>query len=167
VLKLETESRLKRIGRRIPRSLGGYEKSVVLINRIQVVLCFRGGFKSVCFGGLAEGVNHKVQIVNVQVKRHQTAAVFIGHPVIPAPFRAAAEAGHRAGKQITVGLFVINLFNYFILGPKTQNLRYHKFNVILFCRAVNAGDILFFKRNGLFAEDINAPFHCLYREIGV
>ena len=104
-------------------SLDSYTNETIEAN---IFSWFTDGYQTAGFNGLAsKGFFYFA---------NQTAAVFIGHPVIPAPFRAAAEAGHRARKQITVGLFVINLFNYFILGPKTQNLRYHKFNVILFCR---------------------------------
>ena len=141
LFKLKTEICRKGIGRVIPRRLGRYEKSVVFVNRVNIVLIFRPCPVILKFLRLSESVNNKIKIVNMQIKRYKSASVLVHHPAVPAPLRANSEPAHMPRKQPAVFARIVYFFYDTVFRPKTQNLRYHKFNVIALCGAVNARNV--------------------------
>ena len=129
------------VRRCIPRGFAVHIEAVKLIHRREHILIRAAGTEGADLLRLAEGVDHEIQIVNMQVEGHQTASAFVLHPVIPAPFRAAAEARHRAGghmsqtrhatgKQLAVAAAVVDFLQINIFRPEAQHLRHHEADVV-------------------------------------
>ena len=101
----------------------------------------------------------------MKIKRHETAALLVSHPVVPAPFGYPAEPAHRCRKQFSVFAAVVYAFDNFVFRPESEHLCYHEADIVIFSGRIYPLNILALERYGLLAYDIDAFLHRLDRKI--
>ena len=78
----------------------------------------------------------------MQVERHETAALLVSHPIVPAPFGYPAESAHRCRKQFSVFAAVVYAFDNFVFRPESEHLCYHEADIVLFSGRIYSLNIL-------------------------
>ena len=95
----------------------------------------------------------------MEVIGHKPAALFILHPVIPAPFRNGTQAAHESGQQPAVFSGIIDVFQQYILRPEAEYLGNHKIHMILTRRGIYPLHIPGIQGNRLLTDDMDPSLH--------